>query len=178
VEYVYFVASLPRLELTSPPRVTSEGLLASAAGVLRSDHWEGLRAVLEDRLWDARAPELRPYLDRETQLRTALATLRAGRAGGTYDRGEHPHDDHDRRCDEVAQQAMDLADPLARELLLDRFRWGLLDELAGPMPYGAQAVLAYGVKLRLAEKWAAQVDQGEGLRLAARLADEALVGIS
>ena len=177
MEYVYLVASLPRLDLTSPPGVTSQTLLASSAGVLRSDHWEDLRAILEDRLWDVRAPEMRPYLDREMQLRNALASLRAGRAGAAYDRGAHRHGDYDARCDAVAAQAMELADPLARELLLDRFRWGLLDELAGPAPYGVQAALGYGVKLRLTEKWAA-LDAAEGLSIADRLADDALVGIT
>ena len=39
-------------------------------------------------------------------------------------------------------------------------------------------MLAYAFKLRLAEKWSAQVDAAEGLRTAAGLADEALVGIA
>ena len=177
MEYVYLVAGLPRLELTSSPGVTSETLLASSAGVLRSDHWEDLRAILDGRLWDVRAPEFRPYLDRETQLRNALAVLRVGRSGAAYDRGAHSHHDYDARCDDVAARAMELADPLARELLLDRFRWGLLDELAGPVPYGVQAVLGYGVKLRLAEKWGA-LDATEGLGMADKLADDALAGVS
>ena len=71
---------------------------------------------------------------------------------------------------------MELEDPLARELLLDEHRWALLDEIAVPAPYGIQGVLAYGVKLRLAEKWTGQVDAAEGLRVAAGLADEALAG--
>lgn len=177
MEYVYLVASLPRLDLTSPPGITSQTLLASSAGVLRSDHWEDLRAILDDRLWDVRTPEMRPYLDRETQLRNALASLRAGRAGAAYDRGAHCHGDYDARCDAVAAQAMELADPLARELLLDGFRWRLLDELAGPAPYGVQAALGYGVKLRLSEKWAA-LDAAEGLVIADELADDALMGIA
>ena len=36
-------------------------------------------------------------------------------------------------------------------------------------------MLAYGLKLRLAEKWAA-MDEAEGLRVAAAVADAALVG--
>jgi hypothetical protein len=177
VEYVYLVASLPALELATPPRVSSAGLLASAEGVLRHDHLEDLRAVLEDRLQDVRAPEARPYRDADTQLRNALARLRAARAGVSYDPGAHPHGDYDARCDEVAAPAMELEDPIERELLLDRLRWTLLDELVGTAPYSLQGVLAYGLKLRLAEKWSALAPD-EGLGLAARLADEALEGIA
>ena len=176
MEYIYLVASLPRLELTTPPRLSSEELLAASAGLLRADHREDLGAVLGDRLEEVGAPEFRPFRDAETQLRNALARLRAARAGVAYDAGAHPHGDYDARCDEVAGRAMELEDPLARELLLDEHRWALLDEIAVPAPYGIQGVLAYGVKLRLAEKWTGQIDAAEGLRVAARLADEALAG--
>jgi hypothetical protein len=176
VQYVYLVASLPALELAARPRMSSEDLLASSAEVLRQDHWEDLRAVLDDRPADVRAPEFRPYIDAETQLRTVLARLRAARAGATYDPGEHPFAGHDARGVSTAERAMELDDPRERELALDRLRWTLLDELAVSPPFGVQAVLAYGAKLRLAEKWAA-MDEAEGLRIAAAVADAALAGI-
>jgi len=175
VEYVYLVASLPTLELTTAPRISSTELLASSSGVLRPDHREDLRAVLEDRPHDARSPELRPYLHAETQLRDALARLRAARAGATYDPGAHPFGGYDARCADAARRAMELDDPRERELLLDRLRWALLDELAASPPFGFQAVLAYGLKLRLAEKWAA-TDEAAGLSIAAELAGSALAG--
>jgi len=136
MEYVYLVASLPVLELTAPPRISSESLLAAAAGVLRRDHWEDLRAVLDDRPWDVRSPELRPYLDAETQLRSAVARLRAARAGAAYEAAQHPHGGYDARCTEVAARAMELEDPRTRELLLDGLRWTLLDELAVGAAFG------------------------------------------
>jgi hypothetical protein len=175
VEYVYLVASLPSLELTATPRISSAELLSSAAGVLRPDHWEDLRAVLEDRPRDVLTPALRPYLAAETQLRNVVAALRAARAGAAYDAGAHPYAGHDGRCVSVAERAMELEDPRERELALDRLRWTLLDELAAAPPFGFQAVLAFGLKLRLAEKWAA-MDEDEGLRAAAALADAALAG--
>jgi len=77
----------------------------------------------------------------------------------------------------AAERAMGLDDPLERELLLDSLRWTLLEELAAFPPFGFQAVLAYALKLRLAEKWAA-MDEAEGLRIAAGLADRALQGVT
>lgn len=175
MEYVYLVASLPALELTTAPRISSAELLASSEGVLRSDHREDLRAVLEDRPRDVRAAELRRYLDAETQLRNAVARLRAARAGAAFDAGGHPVAGYDARCASVAERAMELDDPRERELALDRLRWTLLDELAVSPSFGFQAVLAYGLKLRLAEKWAA-MDAAEGLRVAAGISEAALAG--
>jgi hypothetical protein len=175
VEYVYLVASLPTLELTTAPRLSSAELLRTSAGVLRRDHWDDLRAVLEDRVREVRAAELRPYLSAETQLRNAVARLRAARAGAAYDASDHPAPGYDARCVTVAERAMELDDPRDRELALDRLRWTLLDELALTAPFGLQAVLAYGLKLRLAEKWAA-MDETEGLRIAAGLAEATLTG--
>jgi hypothetical protein len=177
VEYVYLVASLPTLELTMPPRLSSSGLLESSAGVLRADHHEDLRAVLEDRPWSVRAPEFAPYNDAETQLRNALARLRAARAGTSYDPEAHRHGGFDVRCAETARLAMELDDPRERELLLDRLRWTVLEELAVSSPLGLQAVLAYGARLRLTEKWVA-ADAQAGLDLVAGLADAALAEIA
>lgn len=176
MDYVYLVASLPLLELTTPARFTSAAMLAASAGILRPDHLEDLRAVLEDRPWGVRAPELKRYLDAETQLHDAVARLRAVRAGASYDPREHPFDGFDARCTTTAQRAMELEDPRERELALDRLRWTLLDELALSAPFGIQAVLAYGLRLRLVEKWASQTDAAEGLRVAAAVADAALAG--
>ena len=175
MDYVYLVASLPVLELTAAPRISSAELLDSSAGVLRADHLEDLRAVLDDRPREVRSSELAPYLDAETQLRDALARLRAARAGADYDAGAHPFAGYDTRSVDAARRALELDDPRERELLLDRLRWTLLDELATSPPFGFQAVLAYGLKLRLAEKWAA-MDAAEGLRVAAAVAAQALAG--
>ena len=106
---------------------------------------------------------------------TRVARLRAARAGAAYDAGAHPFAGYDARCASAAERAMELEDPRERELALDRLRWTLLDELAVAPPFGFQAVLAYGLKLRLAEKWAA-MDEAEGLRVAAAVADAALAG--
>jgi len=175
VEYVYLVASLPSLELTTSPRFGSDALLASSQGVLRPDHWDDLRAIVEDRPGAVRSPEVSAYLDADSLLRNELARRRADRAGAAYDPAGHPHRGFDPRCVDVAARAMELEDPLERELTLDRFRWLLLDELALAAPFGVQAVFAYAFKSRLAEKWAA-TDEAEGLRIAADLTASGLAG--
>jgi hypothetical protein len=165
VEYVYFVASLPAVSLTGAPPFTSPELLAAAAGVLRDDHWHDLRALLEDRRGDVRSPEARELVAAEARLRSALARLRAQRAGADAGQAARLLAIPDARAADVAARAMALEDPLERERLLDRHRWQLLDAAAAFPAFGVQAVFAYALKLRLAEKWSA-MDEEAGLAVA------------
>jgi hypothetical protein len=175
VEYAYLVASLPRLELSGAPPFTSAELLFSCGGVLRKDHWEDLRAIVEDTPHLVRSPEGRCLVDLETQLRNALGRIRAQGAGVEYSASKHTHAGFDARAEEVAARAMAVEDPLERELVLDSHRWALLEEIAALPAYGVQAVFAYGFKLRLVEKWTALSDQ-RGLDVALKVVESNLVG--
>ena len=175
MDYVYLLASLPRLRLTDPPPLSSDELLAAMDGVARPVHAEEVRAILEGRYDDVRHPQARRYLDLDTQLRSSLARLRARRAGAEYDAGAHVHGGYDVRCETIADHAAGLQDPLARELALDRFRWTLLDEIATMPAFGLQALFAYAFALRLSEKWAAMSD-ARGLELTEEIVERALAG--
>ena len=175
MEYVYLVASLPRLELSGAPPFASAELLFSCGGVLRQDHWKDLRALVEDRPLGVRAPEARRLVDAEARLRDALARIRAQRAGVEHAAGVHGQAGFDARAEDVAARAMAASDPLARELLLDHHRWALLDEAASQPAFGVQAVFAYALKLRLVEKWAALSDQA-GLDVALQVVEGNLAG--
>ena len=174
MEYVYFVASLPALTLTGAPSLSSRDLVAAADGVLRDDHWQDLRALVEDRPRDARSPEARALVAAETRLRSALARLRARRAGVELGAAAHALAVPDARAADVAARAMALDDPLERELLLDRHRWALLDAAAAFPAFGVQAVFAYALKLRLAEKWSA-MDEAAGLAVARGIVEDNVV---
>jgi len=175
VEYVYLVVSLPHLDFAGAPPLTSAELLFSCGGVLRQDHWEDLRAIVEERPRDVRAPEARRLVDAETQLRNALARIRAQRAGMEYAARSQRRAAFDTRADEAAARAVAAPDPLAREMLLDRHRWALLDEAASLPAFGVQAVFAYAFKLRLVEKWAALSEQ-RGLDTALQIVEDNLAG--
>ena len=175
MEYVYLVVSLPHLDVAGAPPLTSAALLLSCGGVLRQDHWEDLRAIVEGRPQDVRAPEARRLVDAEVQLRNALARIRAQRAGVEYAAASHRHAGFDARAEDVAARAMAVEDPLEREMILDRHRWARLDEAASQPAFGVQAVFAYAFKLRIVEKWAALSDQG-GLDMALQVVEGNLVG--
>lgn len=175
MEYAYLVASLPRLELSGAPPFTSAELLFSCGGVLRQDHWEDLRAIVEDTSHLVRSPEGRRLVDAETQLRNALGRIRAQGAGVEYSARTHAHAGFDARAEEVAARAMAVEDPLERELVLDSHRWALLEETAALPAFGVQAVFAYGFKLRLVEKWTGLSDR-RGLDVALQVVESNLVG--
>jgi len=177
VEYVYLVASLPHLELAGAPPFTSSELLFSCGGVLRQDHWEDLRALVGGAPREVRSPEARRLVGAETQLRNALARIRAQRSGVEYATRAHPHADPDARVEEVAARALAVEDPLERELILDRHRWALLDEAASQAAFGVRAVFAYALKLRIVEKWSALSDE-VGLDVAMQVVEGNLVGSS
>ena len=177
MEYVYLVASLPHLELGGAPPFTSAELLFSCGGVLRQDHWEDLRAIVGAVPRDVRSPEARRLVDAETQLRNALARIRAQRASVEYAAASHRHAGFDARLEKLAARAMAVEDPLERELLLDRQRWALLDEVAAQPAFGVQAVFAYAFKLLIVEKWSALSDES-GLEVAMQVVEGNLVGSS
>lgn len=177
MEYAYLVASLPHLELMGALPLSSAELLRSSDGVLRRDHWEDLRAIVEDRPQDVCAPEARALVRSETQLRNALARLRAQRAGAEYAAPPQREAAYDARTEQVAARAMTLEDPLERETVLDRHRWALLDEASSLPAFGVRAVFAYAFKLRLVEKWTSFVEES-GLAVATQIVDGSLVGIS
>jgi hypothetical protein len=154
MEYAYLVASLPRLELGRSLPLSAEEFLFACAGVLQRDHYEDVRAIVEDRPADVRAAEGRRHLDTEIQLRNAVARIRSRRAGAEAAAASRPHAGFDVRVEEAAARAMAAEDPLERELVLDRHRWALLDELASLPAFGVQAVLAYAFQLLLVRKWA------------------------
>jgi hypothetical protein len=175
VEYAYLVASLPGLEFGAEAPLTSQELLQSSGGVLREDHWEDLRAIVESRPQDAASPEARLYVDAETQLRNALARLRAQRVGVEPALHIRRHNGYDLRIETAAAEAMAAESPLERELALDRHRWALLDEIAALPSFGLQAVFAYAFKLQIVEKWS-RLSQELGEEVAERITETNLAG--
>ena len=107
-------------------------------------------------------------VDAETQLRNALARIRAARAGAAYAARAHPprRIRHALRGRGRAGHGSSTTRSSASSLL-DRHRWALLDETGGRCrAFGVQAVFAYAFKLRLVEKWAA-LRRGRRPRIAA-----------
>ena len=63
----------------------------------------------------------------------------------------------------AVEEAYARPNPLEREQELDRHRWGRLDEMLLGHDFDLAAVMAYGLRLRIARRWQAMSD-GAGRR--------------
>lgn len=157
---VYLIASLPPLTLNQQPPLSTEAFKSACRSQLseRDSH-------TVDRLCDgpdygdgqtvAEHPFAAKWQAREIQLRNAVARARAERRKTDAAGSVRPHMGFDPFIEDSVEEAFELPEPLARELALDRLRWKILDELAGVQPFTIPVVMAYAVKLRIAQRWAA-----------------------
>lgn len=161
MSYEYFMASLPLLWLQAEAPLTSEEFLDMGRRLLSDRDYMGLQLAMEGRLDEVDQPALRPYASAETQLRNALARSRAARAGVDAAPFVRPFAGFDSAAERAAAEAMSAGNPLERELILDRYRWGALEELSVLDAFGLMAVYSYGLRLQLAEKWQ-KLDEAQG----------------
>jgi len=153
--YNYLVASLPMIFFGDPPPFSGAEFLRRCGGVLTPDHAAAVARTLRDEPSPDGPPAEAFWHARLTQLRNAVAAARAQRAGGDARGTARPHAGYDVYLAQAANDAFAQANPLERELALDRARWRALDELAHADPFGPGAVIAFAGKLRVAERWAA-----------------------
>lgn len=158
MNYYFFAASLPALSLDAPPPLTVDAFIALCREHLRADDAEAAEAVLSpDR--DCRHPAVWAWRKREAAVRNAVVRARAHRT----QRDPAPYLHEEAGCevtiDAAVSSAFGAATPLEREQALDRLRWALADEAGGLVPFPAVAVMMYGVKLRLAARWAQMNDE-------------------
>ena len=71
------------------------------------------------------------------------------------------HGEFDAGTEKIVVNTFTRHTPIEREMELDRFRWKIVDEVAGHDPFQLSGLLAYALKLRLAERWA-QMDETRG----------------
>jgi hypothetical protein len=150
--YYYFGSSLPGLSMESPPPFSMDAFLEQCDEQLSAKDLQALDELLGDR--PSRHPFVREWQARETQLRNALARIRASRLQRNADGFLREHDDYDLYAEEAAEEAYSELGPLERERFLDQFRWEQADELSRKEAFSAAAIFAYALKLRFAARWA------------------------
>jgi hypothetical protein len=149
----YLVSSLPYLRFGEKPPMSREAFLAACAGWLSEEEIAVLRAVLDSRD-PADGGVAQCWWNSEVQLRDAVVRVRAKNRGTDPSRFIRPHIGFSVSIEKMVTDAFTRANPLEQEAELDRARWTLADELALSEPFGFSAVLAFAVKLRIAERWA------------------------
>jgi hypothetical protein len=158
MSYYYFAASLPALTLGSAPPITFAAFAELAVQHLTPRDLRALGELSGPLTAGARHPFVQAWRRKETELRNAAAKTRAERLkrdASSFLREQTGMDVFLQRAvaDALAREAA-----LEREFALDKLRWVLADDLTGFNSFAIEAVLAYAVKLRLAERWAALND--------------------
>jgi len=154
MNYYYFVASLPPLALEGDPPFSSEHFADLCAEHLSPRDLEALESLADPTRPGNHAFVLQ-WRDAETQIRNTVARARALRLGKDAAGYLRPVTGLSVALEKRCSDAMALSNPLERERALDTLRWNLADELAGLETFSLSAVLAYGVKLYLVERWTA-----------------------
>lgn len=166
--YYYLIASLPAVALDAAPSLSWEGFLRRCDELLSPDD----RRAVDELAAPIDAPSVQPFIGRwrqsEIRVRNAVAKTRAARLR----RDAAPHlrtqEGFDLRTVHAVTDAFSKDNPREREAALDRLRWVLAEEAAGGDLFGIDALLAYAVKLKLAERWA-KFDRDAGRRRVERL---------
>ena len=155
----YLIASLPALTFLQKPLITPDAFQALCEAQLAAADQRAAALLARELDPDAETISVHPFVARwrarEIQLRNAIARARAARRKRDAASSIRPHDGFDTGIEDAVENAFDLPTPIEREQALDRLRWTVLDELAGVDPFAVSVVLAYVVKLRIAQRWAA-----------------------
>ncbi len=155
----YLVASLPYLRFGEKPLMNRIAFLTACADWLSAAQVAVLQAVLENRDPADGGVVARLWWNGEIQLRDAVVRVRAKNRGTDASRFIQQHDGFSGSIEKMVTDAFTRANPLEQESELDRTRWALADELALNDSFGFAGILAFAVKLRIAERWAGMDDE-------------------
>ena len=157
-EHIYLVSTLPYLRFGDKPSMNADAFRAACVGWLSDAELAQVDAALEDRE-PAMTGCAAAWWNSEVQLRDAVVRVRAKNRGTDASPFIKPYDGFSATIEKMVTDAFTRPDPLEQEMELDRARWTLVEELAVAAPFGFEAVLAFAVKVRIAERWAAQDEE-------------------
>ena len=154
MQYYYLRASLPMLFLEQPPPLAFTDYADACDTQLNPTDRRGFKALFEDPAVSSDHRFVRRWRETDTLIRDAIVRQRAQRA--RVDPADHVHgSDLNVGIERGVAKAFSTQNPLERERALDALRWEHLEAATMAAPFSADAVLAYGLELRLAERWAA-----------------------
>ncbi|MEN7973282.1 MAG: DUF2764 family protein [Verrucomicrobiota bacterium] len=151
--YYSLVASLPHLEIGDEPPFSSEEYIGNCAQWVSEHETQILQKVLLEDPDIAPCPLCKAWNNIEAQLRNAVARLRGQKLGVDFKEYLQPHDEFSGEIEALVTDAYTRSDPVELEQELDRARWKLAEGLIGQDPFGFKKVLAYGIQLKIVERW-------------------------
>ncbi len=150
----YLVSSLPVLRLGEKPAMGVEAFRSACAGHLSDDEVAAVDAVFENREPKAGGTPAAQWWNSEVQLRDAVVRVRAKNHGVDASPFLKSYDGFSVAIEKQVTDAFARPNPLEQELAFDEARWVLADEIALAEPFGFSGVLAFAIKVRMAELWA------------------------
>jgi hypothetical protein len=134
-----------------PPMTLEE--LRDACRMLQEQDRQEVEYVLADRLDEAQSVFAGRWRQVQTQLRDAVARIRAGHRNVDAAGYSRPFQGYDVSIERDVEEAWTRPTPLEREQALDRLRWRLLDELSLDQPFGLPTILAFALQLKMLIRW-------------------------
>jgi hypothetical protein len=151
--YYSLVASLPSLNIGDEPPFSTEEYIGNCAQWVSEYEVKILRNILLNEGENRSCPHCMAWNNIETQLRNAAVRHRAQKLGVDAKEYIQPHDGFSGTIEVLVTDAFTRSDPVELEQELDRARWQLAEELIGQDPFSFEKVLAYGIQLRIVERW-------------------------
>ena len=151
--YYSLVASLPHLEIGDEPPFSTEEYIDTCAQWVSDYELRVLRNILLDEDCSKSCPHCEAWSNIETQLRNAVARHRGQKLGVDFKEYLQPHDGFSGTIETLVTDAFTRTDPVEVEEELDRARWQLAEEQIGQDPFSFEKVLAYGIQLKIVERW-------------------------
>ena len=151
--YYALVASLPALQIGDEAPFSTEEYIGTCSQWVTEQEAKILRNILLNEGDSKSCPHCRAWNNIETQLRNAALKHRAQKLGVDPKEYIQPHDGFSGTLEELVTDAFTRNDPVELEQELDRARWQLAEELIGQDPFSFEKVLAYGIQLRIVERW-------------------------
>lgn len=153
MSYYSLVASLPNLQIGDEPPLSTEDYISNCAQWVSERETDILRKVLLEDADIVPCPLCKAWNNIETQIRNAIARHRGQKLGVDYKEYLQPHDGYSGQIEALVTDAFTSNDPIVLEEELDRARWIMADDLIGQDPFSFEKVLAYGIQLKIVERW-------------------------
>jgi hypothetical protein len=153
MSYYFLVASLKTLQIGDEPPFSTEEYINTCTQWITPRQEQILRKVLLNEQHISPCPLCESWNDIEVQIRNASAKRRAQDQGKDASPYLKPHHGFKGAIEQLVSDAFSHEDPVELEQELDRGRWQLAEELIDGNPFGFEKLLAYGIQLRITERW-------------------------
>ncbi len=153
MSYYSLVASLPNLKIGDEPPFLTADYIENCAQWVTPREVEILRRVLLNEADISMCALCTAWHNIETQIRNAIARHRGQKLGVDFKEYLQPHDNFSGQIEAQVADAFSSNDPIELEEQLDRIRWIMAEQLVGQDPFAFEKVLAYGIQLKIVERW-------------------------